>query len=477
MDEIKIRVSQEAQGTALDDAKKDLKELKAEAAKPTPAAPIAPAAAAPATPASTAERVAKLRAEAAQQRQFAERSAEKFGFHDVTAKSARASAAALESEARRLERPENQAAKAAQKQERDARAAALREERAMERQADGERRSADRQAAAEKKAAQAELARAERAAGSEQVRREKEIAQEQRQRASTEKARAAWLRRAGVVAGGAAMAGAGLVANDVFEGRGVEIGDRMKRASDERDFALRQRYGYTAAQATGDTQATEDRIFSGEQNRENLKNSQLKKTVLAILGGMGGGAMTGSFVGGPVGAAGGALIGGAGAGIAAWRSGGHAQQANEKAIAADRELLVKQEAERRKLVTAEIEASISAQEKANRGEMQSARRIEDQVTWLRVKKQVLAETKGDEAMATRAADAEIARIQKSRAGQFGRFVSSSTSAAASARIATMAAQYSEGGERDGRTGELIQVVKAQHQEATNAWRFRDFTRR
>ena len=141
MEEVVIKVRQESQGNAI---------------------------------AETAEKIKQLRAEAEKQRGFADQSAGKFGFNDVTARTARAQAASLEREASRLERPANAAQKAEQRELRNARAEALR---------------ADRAGAAEKKAAHKAAADATREAGAQKKADEKLVTRELREQAAVSQAR------------------------------------------------------------------------------------------------------------------------------------------------------------------------------------------------------------------------------------------------------------------------------------------------
>lgn len=96
------------------------------------------------------QRIKGLREEAAKQRGFADQSASKFGFNDVTAKSARTSAASMESEANRLEQPARAARKAEAATERNEKASALRQQRAQERTANQERTADERSLQQEK---------------------------------------------------------------------------------------------------------------------------------------------------------------------------------------------------------------------------------------------------------------------------------------------------------------------------------------
>ncbi len=277
-EEVKIRVSQESQGTALDDAKKDLQELKQEAAKPTPAPPApAPAAAVPAAPATTAEKAAKLRAEAAQQRQFAERSAEKFGFHDVTARTARASASAMEREANRLERPANAEQKQQQSEERNAKAQALREERAQKKAAADEQRREDRQRHTEERQHLRETA-------GEETRRQRfgrgavRVGTAVAEGGNPASALSSMLQGAGGVAAGlasvaaiAAFKIADEVITDQRERQGIALRDRAAQKMDERGLAIGASWRGTSSGALAAEQATEAERAKRDANREELE--------------------------------------------------------------------------------------------------------------------------------------------------------------------------------------------------------------
>jgi hypothetical protein len=295
-EEVKVVVTQETKGTALKDAQRDAEKLQQATAKPAPASPPASAppaakvsAASSASAGDTAAKINELRAEAEKQRGYAERSALKFGFNDVTARTARAQASALEREANRLERPINAAQKAAQKEERDAQAAALREQRAAQKLAAAEEHAAARVSVRETTQEKRRAAAEERAAKTQEThaetRRQRfgragmQLGMEAAQGGSLSGGIGSMASAIGP-AGIAGIAAVGAVAvgtiveqltKDYVERQGIALRDQAARKMNAHGLAIGAGWRGTAGQSQAEEFALQQRMAEREANRPELE--------------------------------------------------------------------------------------------------------------------------------------------------------------------------------------------------------------
>lgn len=493
-EEVKIRVVQESQGTALDDAKKDLQELKQEAAKPTPAtaapmvapAPAAAAATAAAAPSDRATRMQAVRARIEELNRLEKTYADK-GMPEAAA-STRTERIPHARELRDLQREQRAADRSAADSARERAASRAAEAAAVEK---ARRVKEDVGSLADRRSDYLDGLKAKemRAAGDtkgaavmeRQVSIRQRAVQLERELALT-KGEATKLaereydvtrKSTGLLSGAALTRGIGAA---VTAGLGFVkhlIDDRLEASRRSAAIAAEgMETGNRTAQIAGIGGVRGEGLASGnfQQQRNELENLKNKRGTFASQ------APTGymdMFKAGMKERFGKTSLFGIEMETDADRG---ERENNEKIVEKATALQLAKKQAQQKFKTGTGLKEIEAAEARSKGDMNKARAIEDALTRKREHDRLMELSGNDEKLSSRGADAKLANIRRERAGQFGRFINSSTSAAASARIATMAAAQSGMG-RDEKTGELIQVVKAQHQEATNAWRFRDFTRR
>lgn len=118
---------------------------------------------------------------------------------------------------------------------------------------------------------------------------------------------------------------------------------------------------------------------------------------------------------------------------------------------------------------------IEAQEALNRGDAAGSRAIQDRVKWFSVYQKLLKETNGDEATASRGADADYATTQRERAGQFAHLVTARTGGAGGARLAHFAREMM-GGNLQKTLEELHATVLHQGRQVAEASTRKDFSR-